>query len=59
MGHEGHVTGSNMIKMTELKAAFEEDLKSCVELEAKEWKKKYTFGHRVVDMACYLISGQL
>jgi cardiolipin synthase A/B len=42
-----------------LKQAFEEDLKSCVELKAKEWKKKYTFGHRVVDLACYLISGQL
>ncbi|HYU34403.1 MAG TPA: phospholipase D-like domain-containing protein [Thermoanaerobaculia bacterium] len=42
-----------------LKEAFEEDLKSCVELKAKDWKKKYTFGHRVVDMACYLISGQL
>jgi len=42
-----------------LKQAFEEDLKFCVELKAKEWKKKYTFGHRVVDLACYLISGQL
>lgn len=42
-----------------LEQAFEEDLKSCVELKAEEWKKKYTFGHRVVDLACYLISGQL
>jgi len=42
-----------------LKEAFEEDLKSCKELKAKEWKQKYTFGHRVVDLACYLISGQL
>lgn len=44
---------------SKLKEAFEEDLKSCVELKAKEWKQKYTFGHRVVDLACYLISGQL
>jgi cardiolipin synthase len=42
-----------------LKDAFEDDLKSCVELKAKDWEKKYTFGHRVVDLACYLISGQL
>ena len=42
-----------------LKEAFEEDLKSCVELKAQDWKKKYTLGHRVVDLACYLISGQL
>lgn len=42
-----------------LKAAFEEDLKSCTELKAKEWKQKYTFGHRLIDKACYLISGQL
>ncbi len=42
-----------------LEQAFEEDLKSCIELEAKDWKQKYTLGHRVVDLACYLISGQL
>jgi cardiolipin synthase len=42
----------------QLKQAFEDDLKSCVEVKAKEWKQKYTFGHRVVDLACYLISGQ-
>jgi len=42
-----------------LKEAFEEDLKSCVELKAEEWGKKYTPWHRMVDMACYLISGQL
>jgi cardiolipin synthase A/B len=44
---------------SQLKEAFEEDLKSCTELKAKEWKQKYTLGHRVVDLACYLISGQL
>jgi cardiolipin synthase len=42
-----------------LKEAFEEDLKSCVELKAREWKRKYSLGHRAVDLACYLISGQL
>ncbi len=43
----------------ELKAAFEDDLKSSVELEAKSWDRGYTLWHRMFDRACYLISGQL
>jgi cardiolipin synthase len=43
----------------ELKAAFEEDLKSSVELEAASWDRGYKFWHRAVDRACYLLAGQL
>jgi cardiolipin synthase A/B len=43
----------------ELEAAFEEDLKSSVELEAESWDRGYNFWHRALDRACYMISGQL
>jgi cardiolipin synthase A/B len=43
----------------ELKAAFEDDLKSSVELEAKSWDRGYKLWHRAFDRACYMISGQL
>ncbi|HEY9420342.1 MAG TPA: phospholipase D-like domain-containing protein [Thermoanaerobaculia bacterium] len=43
----------------QLKAAFEEDLKSCKELKAHTWDQEYHFWHRVQDRACYLLSGQL
>jgi cardiolipin synthase len=42
-----------------LKKAFDEDLKDCVELDADSWKKRCTFRHRMIDRACYLLSGQL
>lgn len=42
-----------------LKEAFENDMKSCVEVKAKEWERKYTVWHRAFDRMCYLISGQL
>jgi cardiolipin synthase len=43
----------------ELKAAFEEDLKNCLELTRDEWNRRCTFKHRMIDRACYLVSGQL
>ncbi|HEV8577817.1 MAG TPA: phospholipase D-like domain-containing protein [Thermoanaerobaculia bacterium] len=43
----------------ELKAAFEEDLKSSVELKAESWDRGYSLWHRAFDRACYMISGQL
>lgn len=43
----------------ELKAAFEEDLASSVELEAESWDRGYKLWHRTFDRACYMISGQL
>jgi cardiolipin synthase len=43
----------------ELKAAFDEDAKSSVELKAAEWDSKYTLWNRSLDRLCYLISGQL
>jgi cardiolipin synthase len=43
----------------ELKAAFEEDLKSSVELKAESWDRGYRLWHRAFDRACYLLSGQL
>lgn len=43
----------------QLKAAFEEDLKSCRELKAQSWDREYHFWHRALDRACYLLSGQL
>ncbi len=43
----------------ELKAAFEDDLKACEEMEAASWNRKYHFWHRALDRACYLLSGQL
>jgi len=43
----------------ELKAAFEDDCKSSVELEAKSWDRSYNLWHRMIDRACYLLSGQL
>jgi cardiolipin synthase len=42
----------------ELKEAFENDLKSCVELMAEAWERR-SFGHRLLDRTCYLLSGQL
>jgi cardiolipin synthase A/B len=44
---------------SQLKAAFEDDLKDCTELKAAEWDSDYSFGHRAIDNLCYLISGQL
>jgi len=43
----------------ELKAAFEEDVKSSVELHAESWDRGYRLWHRTLDRACYLLSGQL
>jgi cardiolipin synthase A/B len=43
----------------ELKAAFEDDMKSCEEMKAGAWERQYHLWHRVVDRACYLLSGQL
>ncbi len=42
----------------ELKNAFEHDLKSCIELECEAWCGR-SLWHRVLDGACYLLSGQL
>jgi cardiolipin synthase len=42
-----------------LKEAFEKDLESCVELDVDAWKRRCTFRHRMIDRACYLLSGQL
>ncbi|HEX6899264.1 MAG TPA: phospholipase D-like domain-containing protein [Thermoanaerobaculia bacterium] len=42
-----------------LKAAFEEDRRSCTELKAQTWDHGYRFWHRMQDRACYLLSGQL
>ena len=41
----------------QLKEAFEHDLKSCVELELATWDR--SLWHRMIDGACYLLSGQL
>lgn len=43
----------------ELEAAFEEDRKSSVELHAETWDRDYKLWHRTVDLACYLLAGQL
>ncbi|HEY0510579.1 MAG TPA: phospholipase D-like domain-containing protein [Thermoanaerobaculia bacterium] len=43
----------------ELKAAFEDDLKDCVEMKAETWTREYHVWHRALDRACYLLSGQL
>jgi cardiolipin synthase len=43
----------------ELKAAFEEDLRHCIELTHETWNRRCTFRHRMIDRACYLMSGQL
>jgi cardiolipin synthase len=42
-----------------LKKAFEDDLKSCIEVTLDDWKKRCNFRHRMIDRACYLLSGQL
>jgi cardiolipin synthase len=42
----------------ELEKAFEHDLKSCIELEYETWCGR-SFWHRLLDGACYLLSGQL
>jgi hypothetical protein len=44
---------------TELKAAFQDDLKSCVEMKAESWDRDYNLWHRTFDRACCLLSGQL
>jgi cardiolipin synthase len=43
----------------ELKAAFEDDLKDCEEMQAESWDRGYHLWHRAIDRACYLLSGQL
>jgi cardiolipin synthase A/B len=43
----------------ELKAAFADDLKSCVEMKAEKWDRDYKLWHRAFDRACYLLSWQL
>jgi cardiolipin synthase len=43
----------------ELKAAFEEDLKSCREVTASAWKREQTRWHRTFDRICSLVSWQL
>jgi cardiolipin synthase A/B len=43
----------------ELRAAFDDDLKSCTEMKAGEWESGYDLWHRAIDRACYLLSGQL
>jgi cardiolipin synthase len=43
----------------ELKAAFEEDLKSCVEIDSPTWKRQQTPWHRVFDRLCSMVSWQL
>src|SRR6185503_15592776 len=42
-----------------LRAAFDDDLKSCTEMKAGEWERGYDLWHRAIDRACYLLSGQL
>ncbi|MFL6293389.1 MAG: cardiolipin synthase [Thermoanaerobaculia bacterium] len=42
----------------QLKEAFEFDLKSCVELKCETWCDRPVW-HRMLDGACYLLSGQL
>jgi hypothetical protein len=42
----------------ELRKAFEHDLKSCVELKCEAWRER-SLWHRMLDGACYLLSGQL
>jgi cardiolipin synthase len=43
----------------QLKAAFEADLKSCVEIDLPAWKQRQTPWHRAFDKLCYMMSGQL
>ncbi|HEX3551626.1 MAG TPA: phospholipase D-like domain-containing protein [Thermoanaerobaculia bacterium] len=43
----------------QLKDAFEEDMKACVELTQPVWTKRCTFWHRSVDRLCYMLSWQL
>jgi cardiolipin synthase len=43
----------------ELKAAFEEDLKSCREVTVSAWKREQTRWHRAFDRLCSLVSWQL
>jgi cardiolipin synthase A/B len=42
----------------ELKKAFEEDAKNCIELKCETWCGRPLW-HRMLDGACYLLSGQL
>ena len=41
----------------ELKEVFYADMKSCVQLKPETWRR--SFGHRMLDRACYLLSGQI
>ncbi len=43
----------------DLKKAFTQDLESCIEVTRETWTKRCTFRHRMIDRACYLLSGQL
>jgi cardiolipin synthase len=43
----------------ELKEAFEEDMKDCVELTPANWKRRCPLWHRGMDRLCYLLSWQL
>jgi len=43
----------------QLKAAFEEDLKSCVEIDVPAWKRQQTPWHRAFDKLCSMVSWQL
>lgn len=43
----------------QLKDAFEDDMKACVELTPVNWKKRCPPWHRSVDRLCYLLSWQL
>jgi cardiolipin synthase A/B len=42
----------------QLKAAFFEDMKSCVKLSCETWCRRPVW-HRAMDRAAYLLSGQL
>ena len=41
----------------QLKETFEADLKGCIELKLETWSRP--LWHRMLDGACYLLSGQL
>jgi cardiolipin synthase len=43
----------------QLKDAFEEDQKACVELTANGWKERCNLWHRSIDRLCYMLSWQL
>jgi cardiolipin synthase len=43
----------------QLKAAFEEDLKSCKEIDVRSWRREQTPWHRAFDRLCAMLSWQL